>query len=1436
MGEKNLWWKVLLIFVLVGMCAWQLYPVDQKLRGGIDLVGGYSLLFEIDESDMGSEERQNLAERVMTVLKQRVDPQGNRNLVWRPIGQNRLEIQMPRPMGDVQGPRDAFEKARTQLAASNITAAQIRAVMNMPLEQQGEAFAGLVRDVSRRQSLFDGLVENQKQYEEIRQQVERPAATDPAVEAEAEADSETPPATQRIDADQYQKLDRLLEERRGLIAQILQTNIAMDRLEDLLALDPKSTLRKEGLEELFEQHPNLASRIETLATAYDAYSKNKGMLDDPSDLMRMLRGAGVLEFRILAMRDSRSPNMLESSQPQYNESVDRYVEQLAKYGPRLQAGDNYQWFRTSDPNDDSWKYPGYIVQEYMGHPYVLAFSNHASDMVLMNDRTWSLKSARPSRDQMGRLAISFALDPRGGNRFGAMTGNNIDRPLCIFLDNQAISAATIRSQIYDRGEITGNFSPDYVNYMVSTLEAGVLPARLREVPLQEKNIGPSLGQTNREKGTRAVMIAFAATVAFMILYYAYCGMIADIALLMNLVLTLGIMSFLQATFTLPGIAGLILTLGMAVDANVLINERIREELGRGISVRMAVKLGYEKAFSAILDSNVTTIMTAVILASLGSEEIKGFGMTLGIGLVTSMFTALFVTRQFFHVMVPTTLKSTETRKAWLTAGIMGLVCGFFLALGALFNAPAERVDSTLWQLGRFLLWLFGTAVVLLVAMWVFRFFYYATGRQKNNRLSMMKLLSKTSVNWMAKYRAFWAVSAVVIVGGIILELRVNYEDYLDIEFIGGTSVQVQLKDTPELREEFRVQADEKLLSDYIGTSPGESNPELATGWLRQAADLLDQAEIKDLGKGRYQIGLPGDLSTSQIRGLLLTPRLEAGIARDGISDMPGGVYVQFGERDPSHAVCNLVEQLARLASEGRIEDARREAQNQKELLGRYPEGQQIQALVQDKKLQGPELAAGLTELGTRLENWPAETVKERIAEAAAMARSAAERLRLARVQMVESDTPDGQPSFEIICTEPNKNLVAEALLASMGNILQVVLPIEANLVKDIDKAADGIFPIRPEDDVLGVVVGSDDEHSVAEFKGGFALVFDDLRPPQSAEDIEKRLRDMRLQPDFEDLAWRQPRVVGLEPVAEASSLGGAMLYKKVAILVKDDQALYVVGEDNDGWRRMAEQELYLAQAALASTRSLERVTQFAPQVAAETAQKAIIGLILALIAIAGYLWMRFGSVQFGVAGIIALYHDVAVTLSAVMVCHHLHDTAVGQALLLQDFKIDLTIIAAMLTIVGFSINDTIVIFDRIRELRGRLATVSPTLINTAINQTLSRTIITSFTTFIVVLLMYIFGGDGVHGFAFAMIMGCLSGVYSTIAIATPMLQHPRAMWITTIFLGSVTAIGIVYTISAQFPTIRTVLIGIVMVLAAIAIIKQVAGMLAEKAGRPAHAA
>jgi len=184
--------------------------------------------------------------------------------------------------------------------------------------------------------------------------------------------------------------------------------------------------------------------------------------------------------------------------------------------------------------------------------------------------------------------------------------------------------------------------------------------------------------------------------------------------------------------------------------------------------------------------------------------------------------------------------------------------------------------------------------------------------------------------------------------------------------------------------------------------------------------------------------------------------------------------------------------------------------------------------------------------------------------------------------------------------------------------------------------------------------------------------------------------------------------------------------------------------------------------------SLPRVTQFAPSIGDEAKTMAIIAIVLSLAAIVGYIWVRFGNVRYGLAAIAALVHDVCITLGAVTACTYIASTPLGRALLIDDFKINLATIAAMLTIIGYSLNDTIVVFDRIRENRHRKG-LTADIITDSINQTLSRTLLTSFTTFIVVLIMYIFGGQGLRGFTFAIGLGVIVGTYSSIAIAAPIL-------------------------------------------------------------------
>lgn len=254
-----------------------------------------------------------------------------------------------------------------------------------------------------------------------------------------------------------------------------------------------------------------------------------------------------------------------------------------------------------------------------------------------------LVDAQPSFDQNGSPAVSFRFNTTGARKFGNYTAENIGAPFAIILDEKVISAPTIQSHIPGgSGIITGNFGVEESTNLAILLRAGALPAGL--VFLEERTIGPELGQDSIDAGKVATIIAFVAVLVFMFLSYGLFGIFANIALIINVGMIFGLLSLVGATLTLPGIAGIVLTVGMAVDANVLIFERIREELKTAKGPARAISLGYEKALSAIVDANITTLITAVILFVMGSGPVRGFAITLGFGIITSVFTAIFVTR------------------------------------------------------------------------------------------------------------------------------------------------------------------------------------------------------------------------------------------------------------------------------------------------------------------------------------------------------------------------------------------------------------------------------------------------------------------------------------------------------------------------------------------------------------------------------------------------------------------------------------------------------------------------------------------------------------------------------------------------------------------------------------------------------------------------
>ncbi|MGZ9810570.1 protein translocase subunit SecD [Pseudoroseicyclus sp. H15] len=254
-----------------------------------------------------------------------------------------------------------------------------------------------------------------------------------------------------------------------------------------------------------------------------------------------------------------------------------------------------------------------------------------------------LTDAQPSFDQNGRPAVSFRFNPSGARAFGEYTAENIGALFAIVLDDEVVSAPQIQSAIPGgSGIITGRFTVEESTNLAVLLRAGALPAELTF--LEERTIGPELGQDSIDAGKLAAIVGGIAVIAVMWVTYGLFGFFANIALVINMILLFGALSLLGGTLTLPGIAGIVLTMGMAVDANVLVYERIREELKTAKGPARAIQLGYERAMSAIVDANITTLITAVILFTLGQGPVRGFAITLGLGIITSVFTALFVTR------------------------------------------------------------------------------------------------------------------------------------------------------------------------------------------------------------------------------------------------------------------------------------------------------------------------------------------------------------------------------------------------------------------------------------------------------------------------------------------------------------------------------------------------------------------------------------------------------------------------------------------------------------------------------------------------------------------------------------------------------------------------------------------------------------------------
>ncbi len=737
---------------------------------------------------------------------------------------------------------------------------------------------------------------------------------------------------------------------------------------------------------------------------------------------------------------------------------------------------------------------------------------------------YHLTQARAQLDNNGRPAVGFHFNGRGAFLFGNLTQANLPdsengptqgfrRRLAILLDGKVCSAPTIQSRITSAGEITGSFTMKEVEELVAVLNAGALEVPLNPTPISEFTISPLLGGDVRKKGVTAILISAFCVFGFMLIYYKVAGVVADLSLALNLLMVVGAMAFISATFTLPGLAGIVLTIGMAVDSNVLIYERMREEFARGANLRIAIQNGFDRAFSAIFDGNVASLLTAAILYMIGSDLIRGFAVSLFIGLLMSMFSCLYFGQLLLEII------------------------------------DRKRVVKT---------------------------------------IKMMQFLGETNIDFLSKRGVAFAGSGLLIAAGMAA-LFVRGSANMDIDFSGGTMVTFQ---------------------------------------------FIEKQSMDDVRKRLNDVAVSNEPSAPKI----------------------------------------------------------------------FPEGVSLEQLTSDGEQQS--MTSGI-------------------------------RFRMR--------TP-----------------VQDQSLVSSG------------INKAFDDAQHALFRVTLADSTVAPITDKL-EGSSQRFEGGNQTVLTFSEPVSEATVIEYLSRELsaiktdknRVKYESVQLLLSASGPATEKPAAKEKADAARKAGTKVESSPKFTEftvrtTRQVIASDLDAGIKSV-------QARLAASPVFEEVNAFETSVANNTKVDALLAIIASLVMIVVYMWFRFEKVYFGYAAVAALAHDVLVTVGCIALGAYLSKTPIGPLFMLEDFKINLNQIACLLTIVGYSLNDTIVIFDRIREIKGKNPKISYEMINQSVNQTLSRTLLTALSTFIVVVVLYIAGGEGIHGFAFSMIIGVVTGCYSTIYIANPVL-------------------------------------------------------------------
>ena len=1037
-------------------------------------------------------------------------------------------------------------------------------------------------------------------------------------------------------------------------------------------------------------------------------------------LKQMITTAGALKFRIVASRTIDDPRLFEIAERDIQEAANRNLAPPREVRDGDELLGEWVWLGIDEEKSTDAN-PVYKVSVSRQENMVRELQPGRREVLMLttlyNVQGKDLASATPDYDEVGQPAVTFSMTGPGAAKFGGLTSTNLNRSLGIVLDEHLLSAPTINATITSRGIITGRFNQQEVDVLAGVLKAGKLPTALKKDPISDNEVSAILGSDTIQKGKYAIMVSLVGVIVFMLVYYRFAGIVACLALATSLLLIVSVMILVNAALTLPGLAGLVLIVGMSVDANVLIFERIREELARGSALRMAIRNGFGRATRTIVDANITTLITAVVLYAIATDQLKGFAVTLFLGILMSMYSAVFCSRVAFDI---------AERKRWIS------------------------------------------------------------------KLRMTQIVGQTSFDFVGRRKIAAACSIALIIVGLCGAVY-RGKNLFDIDFNGGSSVQVMLND-PKPIGEVRALLQQKLgaydpsvIEVQIQGRPRHTVYKIDTAITGE----MDDATLKDRTQvvGADNSGLT--LIENEIRGALgeTTEKIEF-ISRDAntgqitvqvtlseplpIEKARRRLTVAVGSFDPmvteteetdgdsistfnvrlkASGTAVLQDQLMKIF-DGQL--VKRQVAFTPPQLVASAAGQPDGAFdtTGESDAIGVDLDADIEQQGSKP---PADGDGERAEEESGDG------------EPVDS-TPDSEDTSEIL-----QQLPPSTMLAFAGNDWLMLAQAETNESVDTDAATTDEIEqdeaTNQTDAKQDKIERSQESAEVDVLSSGTTDELDMQFEAGTGESIANTVVGLHSKISESELTFG-------EQVAERAVM--SWINEAAAEVGLEGTQVHGVIPSNDGgeWTVQlvadtdrAERILAQLKTSLSDTPVWLSSNKIGAKVAGDMRNMAIAAMMVSLIGIVIYIWIRFQHVFFGLAAVVALVHDVLITLGALALSYWLADFL--GFLLITEFKINLPIVAAFLTIIGYSLNDTIVVFDRIREVRGKSPDVTGVMINTSINQTLSRTFLTSITTLLVVVTLYLAGGEAIHGFAFALVVGVLVGTYSSIFVASPVL-----LWMT----------------------------------------------------------